>query len=306
MDEFGTKKKKGISLGETDKERKNNLIIIFLSVILLIVVVVFFVQHNENKKMLNALNLEKTSIQSELSTLMTNYDSLHTDNDTLQSKLSVEQTKVNDLLTEIVQVKKVSYNEIARYRQEVTTMRNIMKNYIIQVDSLNRRNELLMAENTQVKQEIAQSESKNVQLEKEKGHLQEKIKMAAQLEVTELFAVGINDRGKDAESARRALQIKVSFVISKNVTAPRGNKMIYIRIQKPNQLLLQKSPDDLFPFEDLKIPYSAKREVTYEGNALPVNIFWDNEGAEFLPGEYTVDIFADGNNIGTTKFAMKR
>ncbi len=305
MDEFG-KKKKGFSLGETEKERRNNLIIIFLSVVLLAVVVVFFVQHSENKKILNALNQEKASIQTELNSMMTNYDSIHTNNETLQSELSFAQTKVKDLLLEVGQVKKVSYDEIARYRQEVTTLRTIMKNYIIQVDSLNRRNELLMAENSQVKEEFAQSESKNQQLEVEKDRLQEKIKMAAQLEVTELVAVGINDRGKEAESARRALQIRVSFVISKNVTAPRGNKVIYVRIQKPNQVLFQKSANDLFAFEDLKIPYSAKREVTYEGNSLPVNIFWDNEGAEFLPGEYTIDIFADGSNIGTTKFLMKR
>jgi FtsZ-binding cell division protein ZapB len=305
MDEFGTKKK-GFSLGETDKERRNNLIIIILSVLLIAVISVFVSQHNENKKILAALNMEKASIQSELSTMMTNYDSIHTNNESLQSELSGAQTKVKDLLDEVEQVKKVSYDQIAQYRLEVTTMRNIMKNYIIQVDSLNRRNEMLMAENVQVKENFAQSESKNQQLEKEKQHLQEKIKEAELLEATELTAVGINARGKDAESARRAEQIKVSFVLSKNLTAPRGNKVIYVRIQKPNQVLLQQSPNDLFQFEDLKIPFSASREVTYEGNALPVNIFWDNKGQEFLPGEYTVDVFADGNNIGTAKFLMKR
>ena len=305
MDDFGSKKK-GFSLGETDKERRNNLIIILLSVLLVIVISVFVVQHNENKKLLNALNLEKASIQADLSSLMVNYDSLHTNNESLQSELSVAQTKVKDMITEVQQIKEVSYGQIAQYRQEVTTMRNIMKNYIIQVDSLNRRNQLLMAENSQVKQDFAQSVNKNQQLEEEKGHLQEKIKMAAQLEATELTATGINTRGKDAESARRATQIRISLVLSKNVTAPRGEKVIYARIQNPNQLLFQKSPEDVFPFEDLKIPFSAKREVTYEGNALPVNIFWDNQGAEFIPGEYTVDIFADGNNIGTTKFTMKR
>lgn len=305
MDEFGIKKK-GFSLGETDKERRNNLIIIILSVLLIVVISVFVSQHNENKKILAALNMEKASIQSELSTMMTNYDSIHTNNETLQTELSGAQTKVKDLLQEVEQVKKVSYDQIAQYRMEVTTMRNIMKNYIIQVDSLNRRNELLMAENVQVKENFAQSETKNQQLEKEKQHLQEKVKEAELLEATELTAIGINARGKDAESARRAEQIKVSFVLSKNVTAPRGNKVIYVRIQKPNQVLFQESPDDLFQFEDLKIPYSAKREVTYEGNALPVNIFWDNKGQEFLPGEYTVDVFADGNNIGTAKFLMKR
>jgi FtsZ-binding cell division protein ZapB len=305
MDEFG-KKKKSFSLGDTEKERKNNLIIIMLSAVLLIVIIIFFVQHNENKKILHALNLEKASIQTELNTMMSNYDSIHTTNETLQVELEGAQTKVKDLLLEVGQIKKVSYDEIARYRQEVTTLRGIMKNYIVQVDSLNRRNEKLMAENVQVKEEFAQSESKNQVLEKEKEHLQEKIKMAAQLEATGLVAAGINNRGKEAESARRAEQIKISFVLSKNVTAPRGNKMIYVRIQKPNQVLLLKSPSDLFQFEDLKIPYSAKREVTYEGNTLPVNIFWDNQGAEFMPGEYTVDVFTDGNNIGTTKFLMKR
>jgi hypothetical protein len=238
--------------------------------------------------------------------MMINYDSIHTDNEALQSELEGAQTKVKDMLMEVEQIKKVSYGQISQYRQEVTTLRGIMKNYIIQVDSLNRRNEKLMAENVHVKEEFAQSESKNLLLEKEKEKLQEKIKVAQQLEATQLVAVGINARGKDAESARRTEQIRVSFTLSKNITAPRGNKMIYVRIQKPNQVLFQQSPNDVFQFEDLKIPYSAMREVTYEGNELPVNIYWDNKGQEFLSGEYTVDVFADGNNIGTTKFFMKR
>lgn len=305
MDEFENKKK-GFSLGETDKERRNNLIIILLSVLLIIVISIFFVQRNQNRKMMEALNQEKSAIQTELTGMVANYDSIHTTNESLQSELMMAQNKVKDLVLEVNQVKELSYGQIAQYRQEVTTLRNIMKNYIIQVDSLNRRNEMLMAENSQVKQDIAVAESKNMQLEEEKGHLQEKIKMAAQLEATELSAVGVNARGKEAESARRATQIRVSFTLSKNVTTPRGDKTIYVRIQNPNQLLLQKSAGDVFPFEDLKIPFSAKREVTYEGNALPINIFWDNAGAEFIPGEYTVDVFADGNNIGTTTFTMKR
>ena len=289
MDEFG-KKKKGFSLGETDKERRNNLIILMLSVLLIVVVVIFVRRHNENQKIVQVLNMEKESVQADLNTLMINYDSIHTTNQTLQTELVGAQTKVKDLLLEVEQVKQVSYNQIAQYRLEVSTLRNIMKNYIIQVDSLNRRNQILMAENVQVKEDFAQSVSKNQQLEKEKEHLQEKVKKAAQLEVSELSAFGINLRGKEVESARRAEQIRVSFVLGKNVTATRGNKMIYVRIQNPNQFLFQKSPDDLFEFEDLKIPFSAKREITYEGNDLPVNIFWDNTGQKFLSGEYTVDV----------------
>jgi archaellum component FlaG (FlaF/FlaG flagellin family) len=56
----------------------------------------------------------------------------------------------------------------------------------------------------------------------------------------------------------------------------------------------------------MKIPYSAMREVEYEGNDLPVSIYWDNAGeAALMMGKYTVDVFADGNNIGTTTLDIK-
>jgi hypothetical protein len=56
----------------------------------------------------------------------------------------------------------------------------------------------------------------------------------------------------------------------------------------------------------LKIPYSAMREVEYEGMDLPVSIYWDNAGqAALIPGQYTIDLFADGNNIGTTSLDVK-
>jgi hypothetical protein len=55
MDEFG-KKKKGFSLGDTDKERRNNLIIIMLvGRVADRCGIIFFVQHSENKKMMQAL-----------------------------------------------------------------------------------------------------------------------------------------------------------------------------------------------------------------------------------------------------------
>ena len=69
---------------------------------------------------------------------------------------------------------------------------------------------------------------------------------------------------------------------------------------------MSKSPDNLFQFEDLKIQYSAMREVVYEGQEFPVAIFWDNSNEpQLMEGEYTVDLFADGNNIGTTTFTLQ-
>ena len=300
-------KKNKFSLGNTDKERRNNLIVIFLGIILIVVIVLFFMQRNEHQKMMESLTTEKNSIQTELNQMVQHYDSLKTDNDTLNQALFVAQTKVKDLLLEVGQVKKASYEQISRYQDEVGSLRNIMRNYIVQVDSLNRRNQQLLVENEQVKQDYMASETRNRELEKEKKQLSQKVERAAMLEALNLQVTGINSKGKEVNSRSKAEQLQISFTLSKNITAKRGAKNIYIRILRPDQILLVKSKADLFQFEDLKIPFSAMREVTYEGEELPVNIYWDNSGADpFKNGDYTIDIFADGNNIGTTTFSFKK
>ncbi|MCD8569160.1 MAG: hypothetical protein LRY50_12895 [Geovibrio sp.] len=264
-------------------------------------------QRGEHKQILQSLNAEKDSIQVELNSMVQHYDSLKTDNDTLNSQLFLAQAKVKDLLLEVGQVKKASYEQISRYQEEVGSLRRIMRNYIVQVDSLNRRNQQLMAENLQVKQEYMEVESKNVELERERKQLTQKVERAAMLEAQNLTVAGINNKGKEVTNRDKADKLMISFTLSKNITAKRGDKDIYVRILRPDQILLVKSSNDLFQFEDLKIPFSVMRQVTYEGNELPVNIFWDNDGENpFMAGDYTVDVFADGNNIGTTSFSFKK
>ncbi len=306
MSDSGAMKKR-ISLGNTEKERRNNLIVIILSVILLALVVVFFIQRSEHKQLMQSLNAEKDSIQLELNSMVQHYDSLQTDNDTLNAQLFVAQAKVKDLLLEVGQIKKASYEQISRYQEEVGSLRRIMRNYIVQVDSLNRRNQQLLAENQQVKEDFMESEAKNKALERERQQLSQKVERAAMLEAQNLTVIGINKKGNEVNNSDKAEKLMIGFTLSKNITAKRGEKDIYVRILRPDQILLVKSNKDLFQFEDLKIPYSAMRSVTYEGNELPVNIFWDNEGeAPFMTGNYTVDVFADGNNIGTATFSFKK
>jgi FtsZ-binding cell division protein ZapB len=292
-------------LGNSAKDRRNNLIVIFLTLVLGVLLVVFFMQRSDYRKIIGEISAEKDSIQFELSSIIVGYDSLRTENDTINEQLYVAQTKVKDLLLEVEQTKRLSVERITRYQQEVTTLRDIMRNYIVQIDSLNRRNQILMAENQEVKEQVRQVESQNVQLSQEKQRLEENLQRAAQLEASGLIAEGVNNRDREARAANRATMIRINFTLNRNITARRGSKNIYVRIMRPDQLLLSKSPDHLFRFEDLNIQYSAMREVNYEGNELPIAIYWDNEGKPFMTGIYTIDVFADGNNIGTTTLELR-
>ena len=304
MEQNRTKKKHW--LGPTPKDRRNNIIIIILALILIGVATLFVLQNLEHRQFVVEINKEKDSIQNELNTMITRYDSLSTENDTLNQELFNAQTKVKNLLVEVEQTKKISFQRITRYQQEITSLRGIMQDYIFQVDSLNRRNIQLMAENREVKEQFAQSEAEKAKLEEETERLQKNLDRAAQLNAIGLIAEPINNRSKPTRFAKRAEKIRISLTLSANVTTKRGAKDIFIRIQRPDHLVLIKSENDLFRFEDLRINYSAVREVNYEGSELPVNIFWDNTGEpELMTGSYSVDVFIDGSNIGTTSFELQ-
>jgi len=290
----------------TSKDKRNNLIVIVLSVLLVVLAILFFWQRNSWQADAALIKADKDSIAAELSKMVTNYNSIRSENDSLNKTIGYAQTKVKDLLTEVEQVKNASYRQISQYRKEVTTLRGIMHDYIIQIDSLNQKNQRLMAENVNVKQQVTEVKTVNQQLQTEKKKLEQTVTLAAQLEATRLKASGISAKGKEMVKSGRIDKVKIDFILSKNLTAKRGAKNIYVRIQRPDQLLLMKSEKDLFKFEDMKIPYSAMREVEYEGNELPVSIYWDNsKESALIPGKYTVDVFADGRNIGATSFDVK-
>lgn len=288
------------------KDRRNNIIVVVLSVILVVLGVLYFMQRKEHSVILEEIKAEKDSIQVQLTEIAAGYDSMKVENDTISEQLYIAQAKVKDLLIEVEQTKKVSYNKITGYQKQVTTLRGIMRNFVVQIDSLNAINKELRAENFEVKEQYKQVESKNLQLNQEKEQLQQNLQRASMLNARNLLVEPLNNREKVTRFARKTEKIKIYFVLSKNVSTKRGAKNIYARIMRPDQLLLSKSENNLFQFEDLKIQYSAMREVNYEGQELPVAIFWDNTSEpELMVGEYTVNLFADGNEIGETTFEIK-
>ena len=108
------------------KDRRNNIIVIALSVVLVALAVLFFLQRKEHNVMLGEINAEKDSIQYQLTEIAAGYDSLSIENDTINEQLFIAQAKVKDLLIEVEQTKKVSYNKITGYQKQVTTLRGIM------------------------------------------------------------------------------------------------------------------------------------------------------------------------------------
>ena len=223
--------------------------------------------------------------------------------DSLISQILAERAKVEQLQKELKASKATSAKRIDQLSREVTTLRNVLRTYVVQIDSLQATNERLRAENTEVKENYNRVTSQAQQLSSEKVHLSDRVKLAAKLDATAISITPIDKRGKQTKTLSKVVNLQIRFTISKNVTAEVGEKTFYCRITQPNDELLVKAGAGTFAFEGKQIPYSIRREIEYNGEETPLVMYWPVEES-LQSGMYQLRIFADGNLIGSASFSL--
>ena len=261
-------------------------------------------QKQVNEEMQELVEMDKQEMEDEYAHFALQYDEMKTQitNDSIVAQLAQEQEKTEQLLEELKRVKATDAREIARLKKELATVRAVLRDYVMQIDSLNRLNESLKQENTTVKAELEQRNQQVAGLNSERASLSQKVAIAAQLDATNISLQLLNKRGKDAKKLKDCTQMKTSFVITKNVTASNGNRTVYVRIQNPGGNVL--GGGGTFPFENRQLEASAKKTIEYTGEETPVTVYW-NVSQMLEAGEYRVSVFADGHMIGTRTFTFK-
>ena len=260
-------------------------------------------QKQVNDEMQELAELDKQEMENEYERFTLQYSEMVTsiNNDSIVAQLTREQMRTQQLLEELKQTKANDAREITRLKKELATVREVLRSYIRQVDSLNQINETLRSENSQIKNELAASNREIAGLANEKATLSEKVAIAAQLDAMNIAFDPLNKRNKSAKKMKDAKQLQVNFTIARNVTASNGVRTFYVRIQTPNGSVLKGG---MFDFEDRQIEYSMKKNVEYNGEETNVTTYWGvNETLD--GGEYRVSIFCDGNMIGTKTFSHK-
>ena len=182
-------------------------------------------------------------------------------------------------------------------------MRGVLRYYVAQVDSLNKVNEQLIAENNQVRNEIKQVRNNNANLQSENEKLSNKVTLAAKLTAVGLSAKALNKRNKKTDSLKSTTTFDVSFTIAANITAEVGFKDIYVRILTPSEDLLTNAKSGTFQYDGSAVQYSMKKNIEYGGEETPVTLYW-NRNETLDPGKYTFEVYADGNLIGKTTLVM--
>lgn len=311
---FITIEDNNLNMDTEKKENKeiNKISLLIVAVIVLVLLMAgagyyIYQQKQEMEGLVQTFDLEKETLADEFNDLSLQYEGykFSVGNDSLVALLSTEQAKVQRLMEELRTVKATNAKEISRLKKELATLRGIMRSYIQQIDSLGRENEQLKVEKTEVVKKYQQATSTAASLKKDKEKLTERVTLASRLDASDISVTPINSRGKLAKRINKMEQFMLNFKIAKNITAPVGEKVVYVRIMKPDDDILVKSRADVFAFEGREITYSMKKQIEYEGEEVAVTMYWNIE--EFLsPGTYRVDLFTDGNLIGRKSFTLEK
>ena len=288
---------------EIKKSTPSGMIVIsiFLAIALVSLVFIYFDQKSKMVEMETSLTQEKDSLAHELRLMVVAYDTLKTNNDSLNAGLEKQKNRIIKLLS----INASNTQLIKKYKNEITTMREIMKSYIVQIDSLNTRNKILVTENSEIRQQITKVRNTNSELNKVKKELSSKVEIASVIQAKDIVAVSLNKKRKETTKINSLDKLRICFTLRENPLAKPGTKEVFMRVLRPDSLVITSSPDNLFEFKKSKLIFSASREVDYMNQDIEMCIFLDNNG-DFIIGNYSVELYLEDNIIGRTNFMLSK
>ena len=261
----------------------------------------------------NGLNdMMEDDISSSLSNLLEDYSSVNTNNQELNDSIELQKQKVTLLLSELQDSekrRKYTSRELYKMKKEAQTLRNVMKNYVYKVDSLNTLNKELQAtikvkDNTITKvsgeRDILKTQTENLSKTIEKGSKLRIVNLTAE-------AIRVRNSGSFSETTRskRTDQIKSCFTIVENTISEAGSKTFYMRVISPEGNVLVNTKSSIIDVAESSIEISISRTIYYQNNAVDLCMFYE-KAIETLPeGDYKTEIYTEGTLVGTTTFALR-
>lgn len=279
--------------------RGYRIVIALLSIILVAISLLYFSIHRQQMQDNVLLAADRDSIQNDLTELITEYDDLKYQNDSIAANLE----KANQMVEQLKKERRWNYAKLKQYEKELGTLRTVMMGYIKQIDSLNTLNKKLITENVSYRKEISSANMRADMAEERSQELENKVKVGAVIRARDLGMIALNKRNKEVTRIKNAERLRVDFVLAANELATPGNKAIYLRITSPDGYVLTTEQMPTFEFEGELLSYSAMREVDYQNEDLEVGIYYNSTG--FAAGTYQLELYMEGRMIGSTEVVMR-
>ncbi len=288
------------------------VIILGLATVILGILVITKSQSVEVKEeAISGLEVEKLQLENDLQDMLIQYDTVTVQNEQLTAEITAQQDQIREMLKEIDKHKDDAYI-ISKLKKEAATLREIMKGYLVTIDSLNTMNQDLIRDNEFLAEELIEAKTRTKELEDTKENLEGIVATGSILQTTDMSAVGLRMRNngtqKEVNRANKTEIIRTCVKIGENRISQKGKKTVYLRIISQDGVVLQpeRSDDMRFEFEGVSGKYSVKRTFDYNNEPLDLCVFFNiPEQQELTVGNYIVEMYEAGALIGKADFDLK-
>jgi hypothetical protein len=292
---------------DSSNRLKTLTIILSIAVVVLIgfLVYAYTKQIPQQKSEISQLNTAKDNLMYEMQNLRAQYDDLKTDSDTLNAQLELEKQKVDLMIEKLKKTEASNKARIREYEKELGTLRDIMRGYIHQIDSLNTLTVRLRTDASMARAAARESDEKYQSLVQATDDLVQKVEKGAMVNARDILIVAINEKNKEVTKANNTSKLRTCLTLTENSLAERGPRSVFIRVKGPDGILMTPSENNIFRVEEGQLIYSAVREIDYQSEDIEVCIFYGSNNEKFAKGAYTVDVFSGGAIIGTAQVLLK-
>ena len=250
------------------------------------------------------LNAEKEDLTQQMIALKGDYDSLSSEYESVNSQLDSSREEVNQLIERIQKTEATNRAKMRQYEKELGTLRSIMRNYIVQIDSLNTLNHKLTADAAAARKEAASSRAENAELKGQVESLSGQVAAGSVIKSRGLSVAAYNSSDKVTDRSSRVVRLLASLSLVENDLAPKGPVRVYIRVKDPEGILLTNSNQTSFTYNGQTMVDSASREVDYEGKEVDLSIYL-NDIPSYAPGIYTIEAYTAQAFLGKTELLLR-
>ncbi len=299
---------------QQDANKKYRIAVIALAVVTVILLIMQFTKHSEvveKDATIDNLELEQLQLENDLQDMLIQYDTVTVQNERLNAEIIGQQEQIKEMLKQMEKHKDDAYI-IHKLKKEASTLRDIMKGYLVTIDSLNTLNQDLKKDNAFLVEELSEAQVRAQNLESSKKDLEEIVATGSVLQADNMVAEGLKVRNNGKQvvvtRANKTESIRTCTRIGENRIAPVGKKTIYLRIISPDGVVLENpdAEENRFNFEGVSGKYTIKRVIDYNNEAMDLCVFFNiAEGYEMATGKYIVDMYEGGMKIGSANFDLK-
>ena len=258
----------------------------------------------QKSSLVNELTLEKEELTEQMIALQNDYATLSSDYDDINLQLDSSRLEVQLLIDKITQTEATNRTKIRQYERELGTLRSIMKNYIVQIDSLNTLNKQLTADAAAARREAAESRRKQQELNKTVEELTGQVAAGSVIKARGIRIEAYNASDKVTDRSSRVVRLLTTLSLVENDLAPKGPVRVYIRVKGPDGILLTNDTQRTFEVNGEPMICSASREVDYQGKEVEMSIYL-NDITGYVKGIYTVEAYTEQSLLGTAELLLR-